>query len=248
MTKIARVRARVATRRRARRMLATLSGHRLPAFGRRTTPFSRVYGYDRGLPVDRYYIERFLARYTGLEAYGAGDIRGRVLEVGGDAYARQFGRGIERLDVLHATEVNTSATIVGDLQSGDGLPQETYDCVLCVQTLNVLFDVRAAVGTLHRTLRPGGVVLATVPGIAHAATPDRDLWGDHWRFTSASLRRLFSEHFAPEDVDIVVQGNVLTAAAYLYGLAAEDLRPAQLDLHDPAYEVLLGVRARRCAA
>jgi glycosyltransferase involved in cell wall biosynthesis len=40
----------------------------------RLTPVSRVFGYDRGLPVDRYYIEGFLFHH-------ANDIAGRVLEI-----------------------------------------------------------------------------------------------------------------------------------------------------------------------
>ena len=42
---------------------------------RRLTPFNRRWGYVRGLPVDRYYIENFLAGH-------AQDIHGHVLEIG----------------------------------------------------------------------------------------------------------------------------------------------------------------------
>ena len=42
------------------------------------------FGHDRGLPIDRHYVEGFLARY-------AADIQGRVLEIGDDAYSRRFG-------------------------------------------------------------------------------------------------------------------------------------------------------------
>lgn len=231
------------------RARAVASGYRLPRFGRRAVPFSRAYGYDRGTPVDRRYIEDFLARHAGLPRYGAGDVRGDVLEVGGDAYARRFGAGrTTRIDVLHATADNPGATLVGDLATGEGLPEEAYDCVICTQTLNVIFDVHGAVRSLHRLLRPGGVALVTAPGIAHSATPDRDLWGDHWRFTSASLRRLFGAVFEPGDVQVLAYGNVLTATAYLYGLAAEELRPEHFARHDPDYEVLLAVRAHRRAA
>ncbi|HEX6050119.1 MAG TPA: hypothetical protein VFZ21_12650, partial [Gemmatimonadaceae bacterium] len=67
---------------------------------RRLTPISRAFGYDRGGPVDRYYIEGFLARY-------ASDVRGRVLEVGDDSYTRRFGGNrVTRRDVLHVHEGN----------------------------------------------------------------------------------------------------------------------------------------------
>src|SRR6185503_1474005 len=51
---------------------------------RRLRPVSRTFGYDRGLPVDRYYIESFLER-------NRRDIDGRTLEIGDDEYTRRFG-------------------------------------------------------------------------------------------------------------------------------------------------------------
>ncbi len=38
---------------------------------RRLTPVSKEFGFERGLPIDRYYIEKFLAEHTS-------DIQGRV--------------------------------------------------------------------------------------------------------------------------------------------------------------------------
>jgi SAM-dependent methyltransferase len=240
---------RVITRAELRRLLlrgrAVMTGHRLPSFGRRMAPFSRQYGYDRGTPVDRHYIAAFLGRYSTFGGYGTGDLRGVALEVGGDDYARAYGGAIERLDVLHATADNPQATIVGDLASGEGLEADVYDCVICTQTLNSIYDVHGAVAMLHRILKPGGVVFVTVPGIAGAVTPDRHLWGDYWRFTSGSLRRLFEAEFPAEGVEIEGFGNLLTTTAYLHGLAAEELSAGQLDCHDPAYELLLAVRARK---
>jgi len=211
-------------------------------------PFSRQYGYDRGHPVDRYYIDAFLRRYGTFGGYGTGDLRGVALEVGGDDYARAFGAAIERLDVLHATADNPQATIVGDLATGEGLAPDTYDCVICTQTLNSIYDVHGAVATLHRILKPGGVALVTVPGISGGVTPDRHLWGDYWRFTTGSLRRLFEASFPADGVQVEGFGNLLTTTAFLHGLAAEELSAAQLDCHDPAYELLLAVRARKAGA
>jgi hypothetical protein len=37
-------------------------------------------------------------------------------------------------------------------------------------------------------------------------------------------------------------GNVLTAAGFLYGLAASDLRADDLGARDPLYEVIVGLR------
>jgi SAM-dependent methyltransferase len=221
---------------------------------RRMAPISRHYGMDRGLPVDRYYVEDFLHRHGGSSGYGGGDIQGHVLEVGGDDYARRFGgwtgapdgdSAITALDVLHADASNPIATIVGDLATGAGIPEDSFDCVICTQTLHVIYEVEAAIATLQRMLKPGGVALVTIPGITQTCRPDRDLWGDYWRFTTLSARRLFESAFAPEGVSVEAYGNVLAASAFLYGLAAEELRREELEPRDPDYEMLIAVRSQR---
>jgi SAM-dependent methyltransferase len=218
---------------------------------RRLSPLSPVYGLSRGLPVDRYYIESFLSRFVPQPGYAAGVIQGRVLEIGGREYVDRYGQWadaptpghVHRVDVLHASPVNPEATLVGSLTDEHSLPRDAFDCVICTQTLHVIFDTRAALHTLHRALKPGGTLLLTVPGITRSCVPDRDTWGDWWRFTSSSLRRLLEAEFPPDQIHVEAYGNVLTAAAFLYGLAREDLRTAELDSRDRDFEVLVTARA-----
>jgi SAM-dependent methyltransferase len=237
------------TRRRLRRLRAIPQLGPPVRFGslRRLTPISRWYGFDRGQPVDRYYIDRFLERHAGSPDYTAGAIAGRVLEIGGREYADRFGHAVRAVDVLHADASNTEATIVGDLTDAGALPPETFDCIICTQTLHVIYDFRAALRTMYGALRPGGTLLATVPGITGSCRPDRDAWGDWWRFTAASARRTAEEVFPADHVHVETFGNVLSATAFLYGLAAIELRPHELDVHDPNYEVLVALRLRKPA-
>jgi len=100
-----------------------------------------------------------------------------------------------------------------------------------------------AIATIRRILRPGGVLLATVPGISQISPYDRDRWGEYWRFTSQSLRRLMTEAFPPENVRVEAYGNVLASTAFLQGLAVEDLHPDELEHHDQRYELLIAGRA-----
>jgi SAM-dependent methyltransferase len=187
--------------------------------------------------VDRAYIEDFLS-------YHAVRIRGRVLEVGEDTYTRHFGgRYVESCDVLHAVPGNPAATIVADLANAPCIPDAQYDCIVITQTLQMIFDVRAAVRTLYRILKPGGTALATLPGISQISRSDMAQWGDFWRFTSASSWRMFAETFTDGEVTIKTYGNVLAAAAFLYGLAREDLATEELTICDPDYQVLIGVCA-----
>lgn len=203
---------------------------------RALSPVSRRWGMERGTPLDRPYIEGFLARH-------AQDIRGRVLEIGNNVYTTRFGgERVSSSDVLNVLEGNPVTTIVADLSDGRDIPSDAFDAAIVTETLQLIYDVRAAIQTIHRILKPGGVVLVTVPGI----TPMGDVeWGYswYWSFTALSIGKLFEESFRSEDVTIESHGNVLAAASFLYGLTAEDLTSEELEVHDPAYPVTLAVRA-----
>jgi SAM-dependent methyltransferase len=204
-------------------------------------PVSRVFGFDRGTPIDRYYIERFLEE-------NKPDIAGRVMEVGGPSYTRRFGEGrVTRIDVLHATAGNAHATLVGDLGSGVGIPEEAFDCIVLTQVLPFLFDVGGAVRTVWRALRAGGVVLATVPGISQISRYDMERWGDFWRFTDLSARRLFEEAFVATGgtVGVRTAGNVAVANGFLQGMAVEEMSGEELDAVDPDYQVVITIRAKK---
>ena len=199
-------------------------------------PVSADWGFDRGQPIDRYYIERFLHQH-------ARDIRGDVLEIGDDAYTRRFGGNrVSRSDVLNVDAGVPGTTIAGDLAHAPAIAAGTFDCVILTQTLQLIYDVEAAVRTIHRILRPGGVLLTTFPGITH--TKDTQ-WSAYWcwSFTRVSARRLFETAFSPDDLLIEGHGNVLAAVAFLEGLAVEDLAGRDLDQTDPAYDVTIALRA-----
>lgn len=242
--------ARRVVRERARRVWPPIGMVRFGGL-RRLTPIAARFG-ERGQPIDRWYVERFLALQAGQDDYVVGDIRGRVLEIGDDFYARMFGNWgvpersrIDRLDVLSADQGAPAATIVGDLATGENLPSDAFDCVICTQTLLLIYDVRGAMQTLHRILAPGGVLLASVPGISPLCRPDANLWGDYWRFTSASMRRLLEERFDATDVKVEAHGNVLAATAFMHRLGSEELKQHELELHDPDYELVITIRARK---
>jgi SAM-dependent methyltransferase len=206
---------------------------------RQLKPISSEWGFDRGRPIDRYYIDCFLSA-------NAQDIRGHVLEIGSNIFTKRFGGDrVTNADILHVTEGNPLATIVGDLTCADHIPSDTFDCIICTQTLHFIYAVVKALRTLCRILKPGGVLLVTTPGISQVSRYDMDRWGDYWRFTSESARRLFGETFPTQHVRVKAYGNVLTAISFLHGLASEELRQQELDHFDPDYELLIAIRATK---
>lgn len=160
---------------------------------RRLTPISRQFGYDRGQPVGRYYVENFLARH-------AAEVRGHVLEIGDAAYTRRFGGDlVTASDVFHAVEGNPEATYVGDLSTADFIPSNTFDCFILTQTLLLIYDLPAAFETIYRILKPGGVVLATLTGISQMVGEPWEA-NQCWSFTPVSARRMFEAVFPPGNV------------------------------------------------
>lgn len=208
---------------------------------RRLAPISATWGFDRGTPIDRFYIDRFMRAH-------ASDVRGRVLEIANPDMTRRYGgERVTRSDVLHPVPAPPPVTLVGDLASGEGLPVSAFDCAIVTQTLLLVYDVHAVVRTLHRILAPGGVALVTVPGITKISREDMDQWGQFWSFTTASARRLFEQSFAPEGVQVDVYGNVLAATAFLHGIAAEEITDEELLHRDRDFETLITIRAQKQA-
>jgi SAM-dependent methyltransferase len=205
---------------------------------RRIRPISRIFGIDRGLAIDRYYIDQFLSAH-------AKNIRKHVLEIGDNVYTRKFGgHRVNKSDVLNIDSSDPGTTIVADLARADHIPSDLFDCIILTQTLQMIYDFRSALQHLYRILKPEGVMLVTTHGISKIGRREGiDRWGEYWHFTSQSIQRLFHEFFPAENVVVKSYGNVLSTIAFLHGLVMEELSKEELDNHDPDYELLITVKA-----
>jgi hypothetical protein len=203
---------------------------------RRTTPLSNRYGYDRGTPIDRFYIERFLEEHRR-------EIRGRVLEVKDSGYTDRYGTEVERRDVLDIDPANPNATIIADLATAEAIASEQFDCFVLTQTLQFVYDLRGALAHCHRILTRHGVLLATVPAVGRIFPDAARTSSDYWRFTANSCLSLFGEAFGLEHITVRSYGNVLTAIAFLTGLAYEELSRRELEVNDANFPLIVSVRA-----
>jgi SAM-dependent methyltransferase len=202
----------------------------------RTEPFSQ-WSRSRGTPIDRIYIEQFLAANRGA-------IRGRVLEVRDGQYTEQFGTGITQSDVLDIDPSNPRATIIGDLAAPEGLQATGFDCFILTQTLQYVSDPEQAIVNCCKLLRPGGVLLASVPTITRIDSGyDENI--DRWRFTARACTDLFGAAFGAHNTTVAAHGNLLTAVAFLAGLAAEEFAEADLHQDVPDFQMLVTVRAEK---
>lgn len=216
-----------------------LDGKPLPRWGnlRRTRPFSLRFGMDRGTPIDRYYLQRFLARH-------AATITGDVLEVHQPLYTSRFGSDVR---VSHTVDIDPRAnpTYVCDLAAPcEMLPPQRYDCFLLHNTLQMIRDVDAALRTAARVVRPGGVVLAATPMLMPL---DGAAAAEYFRPTVDGWRALVERAWPSGEVSVESHGNCLAAVAAMLGLAMEELTEAELAVHDPLYPVLVTAVCRRPA-
>jgi len=195
-------------------------------------PISRQLGFDRGTPIDRYYTEKFLSKYSNL-------IKGHVLEVADNNYSLKFGPPNIKSDILHYDKSNPRATIIADLTKKEDIPKNKFDCFICTQTFNFIYDVKKAIKGSYNLLKKDGVLLGTVSGISQISRYDMDRWGDYWRFTDKSIKMLLEEA-GFKDIKIYPMGNVLSAISLLQGIAVEDLpKKKLLDKHDEDYQMTI---------
>lgn len=198
-------------------------------------PLSPIYGIERGAPIDRYYIERFLAE-------NAADIRGTCLEIKDNTYTVRFGGSmVSRSDILDIEKSNTRATIYGDLRNLTGVTTATYDCVILTQVLQFIDDYESAVRECHRILKPGGVLLASVPSLSRVDCV-AGVQGDFWRFTAASAKYVFKKYFA-RSIHVASHGNVAVGVGFWTGAAQEDLSKNKLNVRDENFPCVITVRA-----
>lgn len=202
-----------------------------------TRPLSDRWGFDRGRPVDRWYIDRFIRQHKA-------DITGRVLEVEESEYTNKFGQGVTEPAVLDVDPNNPRATIVADLQRADVIPEGHFDCFILTQTLQLIPDVRAALRHARRVLRPGGVLLTTVPVTSKVCEPPHT---DHWRWTPLGFSLVMKEVFPDDEVTVRGHGNVLSSIAFLKGMAAEELLEHELAEDDERFPLVVCARAVKAA-
>jgi len=212
-----------------------LRGLPLPSWGnlRRVTPFSGTFGFDRGTPVDRFYLHRFLDANRAC-------ITGRVLEVQVPSYTRTYGQAVE---TSHTVDLDPrfGATYTCNLADAPQIPSDYYDCFLLPNTLPHVEDLSRVLQTVLRVVKPGGAILASA-ALLLPLIPDGD---DFWRLSPEGWRRTLAREWAGCEVLVEGHGNCLSSAAAMYGLALEELREAELSSSDPRYPVLVTIACRK---
>ena len=198
------------------------------------TFISNDFGFGRGTPIDRMYIENFFKNQ-------AGEISGVCLEFGDTSYIDEFGKSVSKKYVFNYSEESSKINniIMGDLTKLDTLSENSFDCILCINVLNFIYDLPSAVLGLKKLIKPNGKIIITMAGVsAHISRYDMDRWGDYWRLTDKAAMKLFKD--AGLNVDkIQTYGNPYACSAQINGYCMEDLSQEKIVTSHPDYQLLV---------
>ncbi|MBP7927522.1 methyltransferase domain-containing protein [Patescibacteria group bacterium] len=198
-------------------------------------PLSFIYGFDRGKPIDRYYIESFMDENKEL-------IKGVCLEITDNDYTVKYGGDkVTKSDALDIDTNNKQATIYGDLRNLDGIADNTYDCMIVTQTFVMIDDFHKAVAECYRVLKPGGALLVTMPCLGRVGKGTGH--NQFWRFTKTSCEYIFGKAFGKENVESKTYGNVFAGQCFWVGMASDELTKDELAYMDPEYPVIVATKA-----
>jgi len=199
-------------------------------------PLSNIYGAERGIPLDRYYIENFLENNKQF-------IKGHCLELLNNDYTTKYGgKKVVKSDILDIDKNNMKANIFADIKDLHIIKDQSYDCVILTQVLQFIDDYDLAVKECYRILKHGGVLLVTLPSISRIDCAS-GLEGDYWRFTVASAKYIFGKFFELKKIEINSYGNALTGLYFWIGASQQELSKKKLNYIDKNFPTLITLKA-----
>jgi len=126
------------------------------------------------------------------------DNRGwKVLEIGIDGDPKPggnykyFGKGnyYKTLDILERVKPDIIADICDTK-----LPKEEWDLIILSQTLEHIFDFRAAIKECYRLLKLGGFLIIDCPFYyPYHGIEGKEGYGDYWRISHTAMKKLLNE-------------------------------------------------------
>jgi hypothetical protein len=221
------------------RVRCITQGLTFPRWGnlRRLQQFSRDhFGFDRGTPIDRYYVDQFFQQHRDA-------ITGDVLEIQKNMYAGRYGQHLRKVDSFDIeADPDRPPTFLCDLAYSEGvLPSEAYDCLLMPCTLSVLRELEPCLRNALRVLRPNGVILTS----GSALIPLDSETADYWHMTPAGWRVFLPSVWPGCEILVEGHGNCLAVLAASMGLVVEDLTAKELDYYDPMLPVTTTIFCRK---
>ncbi|WP_071192531.1 methyltransferase domain-containing protein [Trichormus sp. NMC-1] len=199
---------------------------------KKTVPICQAFGLTRGKPIDRYYLNKFIA-----EIYP--QITGNILEIGGipkdkDFYQVNPGSSYQIMNL----EPGLGIDIVGDAHDVSIIKPESFDSIITFNVLEHCYAPWQVVENIYTWLKPGGKCFVMVPSAVRLHATPMDYWRPlpdamAWMFRNFSQKKLY------------VYGNPISVIASYHGIATEELTTEELDAFHPDYPVATCIAAQK---
>ena len=197
---------------------------------------SNDYGDSRGTPITRFYIQHFFLNLNHFDW-------GNCLEFEDNRYIDQFGKNVTKYNTFKFSNEYSDKDnlIIGDLTKITFLPKERFDFIVCTNVLNFIFDFESAIEGIYKMLKKEGKCIITLDGpSSHISRYDMERWGDYWRFTNLSAKKVFERsNFKIEQT--TVYGNPYACSAQLNGFSIQDIDQSKLFPSDKDYQLLIAL-------
>lgn len=184
-------------------------------------PISSDFGWSRGTPVGRYYVNKFVAEK-------AARLGGTILEFGESRYKACF-------KTVHCYQVidvfpGPSVDYVCDIHDVSSVPEHHFDVIVCTQVLEHVERPVDALRQLHKLLKQDGHLICTVPFLAHIHYVPTDFY----RFSIDAICSAL-EIAGFEVLEARNSGNALVTLGSLLGFCAEDFDEKEMSVVDGIY-------------
>ena len=199
---------------------------------KRRFPLCNLFGFTRGIPIDRYYLDKFISEIRP-------QVTGTVLEVGGLLQNRelyQFSQATE----YHTLDIaaNPGVTQIGDVHDLAMFKPNSLDAVVIFNVLEHCHNPWIVVKNIYIWLKEGGKCFCMVP----SAQRLHDFPGDYWRPLPDGMQQLFQDF---RQRKLYVYGNPMTVIASFMGISAQELSHEELNDFHPDYPVTTCMVARK---
>lgn len=159
-----------------------------------------------GYQITRFDATSYQYRDRMKEFLDAHVPQGKILDIGSGPwpYPKEHFKNVTTLDVQPPADVIGS---ILDLPFDDA----SYDCIICLETLEHVTNPLRAMDEVYRVLKPGGTFVGSAPFAYELHGED---YGDYWRITRQCWDRLLLKKFK-DKVVLPYAGRTLTPGWYL---------------------------------
>lgn len=160
-----------------------------------------------GSPKWYHFSPALFAQYRAVVPLIKRYARGKTIDLGcGFMPFRKYLKDV--VAVYHTLDLyprSSEVTYVGDIQNMSMIPAASYDCALCLEVLEHVPCPFQAIHEIYRILKPGGILLLSVPCLSRIHSPPHD----YFRFTAYGLHTILTKG-SFNIIEIIPRGGIFS--------------------------------------